>query len=53
LRETLQGFGRQALHARELGLVHPHSGEFVSWQTELPEDMQNLLAALNKELEKA
>lgn len=46
LRETLQGFGRQALHARELGLVHPHSGEYVSWSTELPEDMQQLLVAL-------
>ncbi len=46
LRETLQGFSRQALHARELGLVHPYSGEFVSWQTELPEDMRALLQAL-------
>ena len=46
LRETLQGFSRQALHARELGLVHPDSGEFVSWQTELPEDMRALLQAL-------
>jgi len=53
LRETLQSFDRQALHARELGLVHPHTGEFVSWKTELPEDMQNLLAALNQEQEKA
>ena len=46
LRETLQGFGRQALHARELGLVHPHSGEYVSWSTELPQDMQQLLMSL-------
>ena len=46
LRDTLQGFSRQALHARELGLVHPHSGEFVSWQTELPDDMQDLLQTL-------
>jgi 23S rRNA pseudouridine1911/1915/1917 synthase len=49
LRETLQGFSRQALHARELGLVHPHSGEFISWQTELPEDMQDLLQALTEQ----
>lgn len=46
LRETLQQFGRQALHARELGLIHPGRGEFVSWATELPNDMQQLLAAL-------
>ena len=49
LRETLQNFGRQALHARELGLIHPHSGEFVSWNTELPDDMQLLLKALLNE----
>jgi len=47
LRETLQQFARQALHARELGLIHPGSGEFVSWATELPIDMQQLLVALD------
>jgi 23S rRNA pseudouridine1911/1915/1917 synthase len=49
LRDTLQNFGRQALHARELGLVHPGSGEFMSWNSELPDDMQSLLAALVQE----
>jgi len=49
LRETLHSFGRQALHARKLGLVHPHTGEFVSWSAELPDDMQNLLMALREE----
>jgi 23S rRNA pseudouridine1911/1915/1917 synthase len=49
LREALQGFGRQALHARELGLVHPESGEFMSWSTELPDDMHNLLSALRED----
>ena len=49
LRDTLQQFGRQALHARALGLVHPASGEYVSWESELPDDMQNLLIALTEE----
>jgi 23S rRNA pseudouridine1911/1915/1917 synthase len=49
LREVIQGFGRQSLHARELGLIHPATGEFVSWTTELPDDMQALLAALDSE----
>ena len=49
LREALQGFGRQALHARELGLVHPESGEFMSRSTELPDDMHNLLSALRED----
>ena len=46
LRETVQNFGRQALHARELGLIHPATGELVSWASELPDDMQSLLAVL-------
>lgn len=46
LREALQGFGRQALHARELGLIHPATGEQVSWASALPEDMQALLNVL-------
>jgi 23S rRNA pseudouridine1911/1915/1917 synthase len=49
LRETLQGFGRQALHARELGLIHPATGEQVSWASELPEDMQALLQVLEND----
>jgi 23S rRNA pseudouridine1911/1915/1917 synthase len=46
LRATLDGFGRQALHAAELGLEHPFSGEPLSWTAPLPADMQALLAAL-------
>ena len=46
LRDAVQNFGRQALHARELGLIHPATGEMVSWASELPDDMQSLLAAL-------
>ena len=46
LRETVQNFGRQALHARELGLIHPATGKLVSWASELPDDMQSLLAVL-------
>ena len=46
LQECLRQFGRQALHARELALVHPATGKEVGWTTDLPEDMQNLLEAL-------
>ncbi|MCS5595128.1 MAG: 23S rRNA pseudouridine(1911/1915/1917) synthase RluD [Porticoccaceae bacterium] len=46
LQECLRQFGRQALHARELALVHPAIGKEVGWSTDLPEDMQNLLEAL-------
>jgi 23S rRNA pseudouridine1911/1915/1917 synthase len=42
----VQNFGRQALHARRLGLVHPASGEEMSWESPLPADMVALLAIL-------
>jgi 23S rRNA pseudouridine1911/1915/1917 synthase len=49
LREFIHGFGRQALHARALGLIHPTSGEQQSWSVDLPEDMQALLEVLADE----
>jgi 23S rRNA pseudouridine1911/1915/1917 synthase len=43
---VLQQFSRQALHARRLGLIHPATGENMSWESPLPLDMQTLLTAL-------
>lgn len=43
----LQGFGRQALHAYHLSLVHPESQKNLTWQLEMPEDMDNLVRILN------
>lgn len=48
LRQVLAGFGRQALHARQLTLEHPETGETLSWEVPLPEDMEILIAALRK-----
>ena len=39
-------FHRQALHAQRLGLVHPASGEAMSWEAPVPDDMRGLLARL-------
>jgi 23S rRNA pseudouridine1911/1915/1917 synthase len=39
-------FGRQALHAARLALVHPASGRHVRWDSTLPADFESLLAAL-------
>ena len=39
-------FQRQALHAAELGFIHPVSHEKLSFTSELPTDMQQLLVAL-------
>jgi 23S rRNA pseudouridine1911/1915/1917 synthase len=49
--DTLRGFRRQALHARKLGLTHPVSGEFVSWEAPRPDDFESLLAALAADAE--
>ncbi|PXX89382.1 23S rRNA pseudouridine(1911/1915/1917) synthase RluD [Marinobacter vulgaris] len=48
LRDVLAGFQRQALHARQLTLQHPQTGETMTWEVPLPEDMETLLAALRK-----
>ena len=39
-------FKRQALHAAELGFVHPVSKESLSFKSALPSDMQELFRAL-------
>jgi len=39
-------FGRQALHAVELSLLHPRSGKTMTWQAEPPADFQRLLKSL-------
>lgn len=46
LIEKLRLFPRQALHAAQLGLIHPVSGEYMEWEAELPADMVDLLAEL-------
>jgi 23S rRNA pseudouridine1911/1915/1917 synthase len=46
LIEAIRAFPRQALHARRLELRHPRSGELLSWEVPLPDDMRELLAVL-------
>lgn len=49
LRPTLAnlGFRRQALHAAELGFIHPRSSQKVIFRSEPPADMQELIEALD------
>lgn len=49
LLNKLKEFQRQALHAKRLELFHPVSGELMSWEVDLPEDMQRLLSRLKKD----
>ncbi|MBL4852623.1 MAG: RluA family pseudouridine synthase [Robiginitomaculum sp.] len=46
LRAALEGFERQALHAKTLGFIHPITREALSFESELPDDMSKLKAAL-------
>lgn len=43
---TLAGLGRQALHAYLLTIEHPRTGEILSWEAPLPEDLLLLQTAL-------
>lgn len=43
---AVAGFSRQALHAADLGFVHPVSGEELMFSSELPQDLVDLIAAL-------
>jgi 23S rRNA pseudouridine1911/1915/1917 synthase len=47
LIDALQQFKRQALHAYKLGLKHPLTGEFMSWEADIPEDMKILLSIIS------
>lgn len=47
--DTLRGFSRQALHAVQLGLFHPTTGEWMTWQAPLPDDFMSLRDTLRKE----
>lgn len=43
---AVRAFARQALHAQQLGLVHPVTGEALSWQAAPPADFAALVDAL-------
>ncbi|MEO1889730.1 MAG: 23S rRNA pseudouridine(1911/1915/1917) synthase RluD [Cycloclasticus sp.] len=49
LSDTLRSFRRQALHAARLGVVHPVTGEDISWTCDMPDDMANLVHVLGQE----
>jgi 23S rRNA pseudouridine1911/1915/1917 synthase len=46
LRAIGEELGRQALHARVLGFVHPKTGERVRWESPLPADMSRAIERL-------
>ena len=53
LRQMLQGFRRQALHASRLEFQHPDSGRPVSYDSPLAQDIEALVAALRADAAQA
>ncbi|MBT2773383.1 23S rRNA pseudouridine(1911/1915/1917) synthase RluD [Halomonas sp. ISL-60] len=51
LKEILREFPRQALHARKLIFKHPVSGETLTFQSDLPDDLLMLLDYLREDNE--
>jgi 23S rRNA pseudouridine1911/1915/1917 synthase len=48
LRRLATSLGRQALHARLLGFIHPLSGEYLESSSAVPADMQSIIDYLEK-----
>ncbi len=48
VNNLLQLIDRQALHAKTLGFIHPITNKKMSFNSELPEDFNNLLTELRK-----
>jgi 23S rRNA pseudouridine1911/1915/1917 synthase len=46
IKNLLEMMPRQALHARLLGFIHPHTKKEVLFESELPEDMRNVILKL-------
>lgn len=48
LKGLISHLGRQALHARVLGFIHPRTGQYLEFSSEPPEDFNQILAYLRK-----
>jgi len=44
----LKILNRQALHAKNLGFIHPTTQKFISFESKLPKDFKKILDLLNK-----
>ena len=48
LREAIEGFDRQALHAERLAFMHPSSREAVAFEAPLPGDLRQMIQLLER-----
>ncbi len=49
LLALIKELGRQALHAKTLGFIHPATCEYMEYDTELPEDMARVIEYLENQ----
>ena len=49
LTAAIQGFPRQALHALRLGLVHPATGQTLTWEVPMAPDLKALIELFRQE----
>lgn len=52
LRKLITVLGRQALHASVLGFIHPATGEYMEFKSEMPADMLDLISYLGGQAER-
>lgn len=52
IKNLLEQMPRQSLHAKVLGFVHPISKEKLYFETDLPDDMKNIILQLNTNSQK-
>ncbi len=50
LSKLIKDLGRQALHAKLLGFIHPSTGEYMEFNTDLPADMARIIEYLDSQL---
>lgn len=48
LRQLIDRLPGQALHARKLGFIHPRSGKYLEFCSEIPETLQNIITYLDQ-----
>ncbi|QRN41016.1 MAG: 23S rRNA pseudouridine(1911/1915/1917) synthase RluD [Neisseriaceae bacterium] len=51
IKEQIINLHRQALHAYQLSFIHPRTQKNITFKTKLPNDMQQLLAAMRTDYE--
>lgn len=50
LKQMIRAMGRQALHAKTLGFLHPITKEYLEFDTELPKDMAGIVEYLESKV---